>query len=110
MAAPQAHGKPTTGSVFLSSRGKPYADTSGRNGKHQGGNPLKKPHATACRKVGITGFTIHDWRHHWASHMVMAGCDLRTLMQLGGWESMSMVKRYAVVSPTHMAEAIARLK
>lgn len=97
-------GRPTSGPVFLSSRGQPYADT-----RDQGGNPLKRAHATALRTAKITGFRVHDWRHHWASQMVMSGCDLYTLMRLGGWSSLEMVQRYAAVSIDHMAEAIARV-
>lgn len=96
--------RPTAGPVFLSSRGRPYADT-----RDKGGNPLKRAHATACRTAKITGFRVHDWRHHWAAHMVMSGCDLYTLMRLGGWSSLEMVQRYAAVSIDHMAEAIARV-
>jgi integrase len=97
-------GRPSLGPVFISTRGKPYADTRGR-----GGNPLARAHKTACSKVAISGFRVHDWRHHWASHLVMAGVDLRTLMQLGGWNSLRMVERYAQVSTQHMAEAIAKV-
>lgn len=97
--------RPKNGPVFLSSRGAPYEDTTGK-----GGNPLKKQHATACRSAGVTDFRIHDWRHHWAAHMVMTGTDLYTLMRLGGWSSLRMVERYAAVSVEHMAAAVARLK
>jgi integrase len=96
---------PTSGAVFLSHRGKPYADTRGL-----GGNPLARAHATACARAGLTGFRVHDWRHHWASHMVMSGCDLTTLMRLGGWATPRMVQRYAAVSGEHMAAAIGRLQ
>jgi integrase len=117
----EQHGKPDTGPVFLSSRGKPYADT-----RDVGGNPLTKAHMTACIKAGLcrpTGkknakgkpvmrhtFRIHDWRHHWGSWMVMMGADLFTLMRLGGWTTPRMVQRYAAVSGEHMAGAIARLR
>jgi integrase len=97
-------GRPTAGPVFLSSRGQPYADT-----RDKGGNPLKRAHETACRTAKITGFRVHDWRHHWAAQMVMSGCDLYTLMRLGGWSSLAMVQRYGAVSIDHMEEAIARV-
>lgn len=97
-------GRPSQGPVFLSSRGVPYADT-----RDKGGNPLKRAHATACSSANIAGFRVHDWRHHWAAHMVMSGCDLYTLMRLGGWSSLVMVQRYVAVSIDHMAEAIARV-
>lgn len=97
-------GRPALGPVFLSSRGSPYADTRGH-----GGNPLKKAHETACRRAGIRGFRVHDWRHHFAAMMVMSGCDLPTLMRLGGWSDHRMVLRYAAVGTEHMAAAIRRV-
>jgi integrase len=100
----RARGRPKSGPVFISSRGEPYADTRG-----QGGNPLKQAHRTACKIAGIHGFRVHDWRHHWASHLVMAGVDLPTLMRLGGWSDHRMVLRYAAVGVEHMAEAIGRV-
>ena len=68
-----AAGKPDSGPVFLSSRGEPYADTRGRDGGRQGGNPLSRAHATACEAAGITGFRVHDWRHSWATQCVRRG-------------------------------------
>jgi integrase len=86
--------------------GEPYADT----GDGRGGNPLSKAHATARAAAGISDFTPHDWRHHWASWMVMSGVDLYTLMRLGGWASLKMVQRYAAVSGEHMAQAVNKLR
>jgi integrase len=100
----EARGKPGRGHVFLSSRGKPYDDT-----QDEGGNPLRKAHETACRRAGVTGFRVHDWRHDWAARMVMAGVDLYTLMRLGGWSSLAMVERYGAVSAAHMQSAIRRI-
>jgi len=104
-----AAGRPTTGPVFLSARGRPYADTRGRDGGRQGGNPLAQAHDTACRAAGVTGFRLHDWRHDWAARFIMAGGDLRTLMDLGGWSSLRMVQRYAWITPDHAAAAMARV-
>lgn len=102
-------GRPGSGPVFLSARGQPYADTRGRDGGRQGGNPLAQAHQTACRIAGIEGFRVHDWRHDWAARFLMAGGDLRTLMDLGGWSSLRMVQRYAWVTPDHAAEALRRV-
>lgn len=95
------------GHVYLSSRGRPYSDT--RDYKLPGGNPLRAAHRTACKRIGLAGFTIHDLRHNWASNMVMAGVDLPTIQRLGGWASLRMVERYAAVSTEHMAEAVEKL-
>lgn len=103
----EARGCPSKGHAFLNSRGRPYQDTS--KAKIPGGNPLKSVHKTACKYAGIEDFTVHDWRHHWASHCVMAGIDLITIMHMGGWKSLRMVERYASVGVDHMREAIAKL-
>lgn len=99
-----ARGKPEAGPVFLSLRGEPYADTRGK-----GGNPLDTAHRHARDQAKVTDFRVHDWRHDWAARMVMSGCDLYTLMKLGGWSSLRMVERYAAVSGEHMAEAARRI-
>ena len=96
-----------TDHVFLSARGRPYGDT--RTYKLPGGNPLRKAHDTACRRAGVQNFTVHDWRHHWASWCVMSGIDLPTIQRMGGWAGLRMVERYVALSTDHMAEAIRRI-
>ena len=100
-------GNPSAGHVFLNMHGKPYQDT--RRAKIPGGNPLRSAHATALAASGIEDFTMNDWRHHWASHCVMAGIDLITIMHMGGWKSLRMVPRYASISVDHMRDSILRL-
>lgn len=102
-----SRGQPSKGHVFLNRVGKPYQDTG--KSPVPGGNPLKNSHATALERSGIEDFTVHDWRHHWASHCVMAGIDLITIMHMGGWKSLRMVQRYASVGVEHMREAINKL-
>jgi integrase len=99
---------PSEGPIFLTNRGVPYHDPRGY--KVPSGSPIKKAHATACRRAGIADFHVHDWRHHWASHCVMAGIDLETVRQEGGWKSLRMVERYAAVSAAHRTRAMAKLK
>jgi integrase len=84
-------GCPDAGAVFVNKLGKPYADT-----RQTGGNPLTSAHRTACRKAGIEGFRIHDWRHHFAVWFLKSGGNIRALCQIAGWSSMRMVTRYAV--------------
>jgi integrase len=99
----ERRGRPDAGRVFLSKRGKPYADT-GRSG----GNPLTKAHATACRKAGVTGFRVHDWRHHFAVWFIKGGGNLRALCQIAGWSSIRMVQRYAVFEQSDLDELMNR--
>ena len=39
----------------------------------------------------------------------MAGVDLRTVQELGGWKDLKMVQRYSHLSPAHKAEAVERM-
>ena len=57
----------------------------------------------ALRRAGIEDFRWHDLRHTWASWHVQAGTPLYALQELGGWETMEMVRRYAHFSTTHLA-------
>ena len=50
----------------------------------------------------LEGYTWHGNRHTFASRLVMAGVDLRTVQQLGGWQSLAMVQRYAHLAPDHL--------
>jgi site-specific recombinase XerD len=52
---------------------------------------------------------VHDWRHAFASSLVMAGVDLLTVQELGGWKSLDMVKRYATFSNKHKIDAINKI-
>src|SRR5262245_17754251 len=54
-------------------------------------------------------YTWHGNRHTFASRLVMAGVDLRTVQQLGGWQSLAMVQRYAHLAPDHLRAAVERL-
>jgi site-specific recombinase XerD len=57
----------------------------------------------------LDGFTWHGNRHTFASRLVMAGVDLRTVQELGGWKTLSMVQRYAHLAPSHLQAAVERL-
>ncbi|MBC9130664.1 site-specific integrase [Frischella sp. Ac13] len=58
----------------------------------------------ACEQSGIDNFHFHDLRHTWASWHVQAGTPLYTLKNLGGWETLEMVNKYAHLNADHMLE------
>ena len=69
---------------------------------------------TALRAAGkdasnLDGYTWHSNRHTFASRLVMAGVDLRTVQELGGWKTLSMVQRYSHLAPSHLQSAVDRL-
>ncbi len=77
------------------------------------GNPIKqlntKAWRAALRRAGIEDFRWHDLRHTWASWHVQAGTPLHVLQELGGWESVEMVRRYAHLSSDLLVEYVDRM-
>jgi len=63
----------------------------------------------AVRKAGINGFTWYCVRHTFASRLVMAGVDLRTVAELMGHKTIQMTMRYAHLAQEHKLEAMERL-
>jgi integrase len=57
----------------------------------------------------LEGYTWHCNRHTFASRLVMAGVDLRSVQQLGGWRTLTMVQRYSHLAPQHLRDAVERL-
>jgi integrase len=62
----------------------------------------------ALKRAGIEDFRWHDLRHTWASWHVQAGTPLYVLQELGAWESVEMVRRYAHLSADHLASYVDR--
>ena len=70
--------------LFVTRRGKPLQDI--------------RSSFTAARREAQLGkdVTPHVLRHTFASKLAMAGVDMRTIQELGGWSSLEMVQRYTL--------------
>ena len=69
-----------------------------------------KPFANALSKAKITNFHFHDLRHTYASHLVMSGIDLTTVMHLMGHKSIKMTLRYSHLAPSHKKKAMSAIE
>lgn len=63
----------------------------------------------AREALGMQSVRWHDLRHTCASWLVQAGVPLHTVSEVLGHTSMAVTRRYAHLSPDHLAEAIAKL-
>lgn len=63
----------------------------------------------AVKKAKVKNFTWHCLRHTFASRLVMAGVDLRTVQELMGHKTIQMTVRYAHLAPQHRLAAVQRL-
>lgn len=64
---------------------------------------------SALEDAGVKDYTWHCNRHTFASRLVMAGVDIRTVGELLGHKSLSMTMRYSHLAPAHNAAAVDRL-
>jgi site-specific recombinase XerD len=63
----------------------------------------------AVETAGLVDFTWYCLRHTFASRLVMAGVDLRTVAELMGHKTIQMTMRYAHLAPAHNLAAVERL-
>ncbi|MBU0881350.1 MAG: site-specific integrase [Candidatus Omnitrophica bacterium] len=84
---------PDSAYIFCNKDGRPYTN-------------VRKSFDAALKKCGIIDFHFHDLRHTFASQLVMAGVDIKTVQELLRHKSIEMTMRYAHLSPDHKKKAV----
>jgi|SRR5450755_1346765 hypothetical protein len=62
------------------------------------------------RRFKYTGTTPHDFRRSAARQLRHAGVAETTIMDMAGWETRAMFKRYAIVDDADIRAAVAKLE
>ena len=75
-------------------------------------NPVlfEKSWRTALKSAGIEDFRFHDLRHSSASYLAMNNVSVRTIAEILGHKTLSMVQRYSHLSSEHLRSEIARTR
>ncbi|HEY3216473.1 MAG TPA: tyrosine-type recombinase/integrase [Candidatus Eisenbacteria bacterium] len=63
---------------------------------------------TACKAAGLPGRLFHDLRRSAALALRRLGLSETDIMELAGWETPSMFRRYCVKDETGLAERLQR--
>jgi integrase len=74
-----------------------------------GANTPRRWFDSVVKAAGLQSFTWHCLRHTFASRLVMAGVDIRTVQELMGHKTIAMTIRYAHLAPKHTLAAVERL-
>jgi integrase len=88
-----------TSVVLVNEQGRPWAPDS-----------LSQLFRETCEHATLEPLGPHVLRHTFASRLVMAGIDLRTVQELMGHKTIAMTLRYAHLSPDHKRAAMETLE
>ena len=79
--------------VFPGKDGKPFTD-------------VKRSWASLVERAKITDFHLHDFRHDFASRLVMGGVNIYAVKELLGHSTVQMTERYSHLAPDHLVGAV----
>jgi integrase len=90
---------------LLSISGKEYIFEN-KNGERYSESYIQHSFEKVVKQAGIKDFRFHDLRHTFASRLVMAGVNLKTIQELLGHKDYRMSLRYSHLSPEIKRQAV----
>lgn len=76
-----------------------------KEGRPWGDTVLSVAFSRAAKKAGVEGFSFHDLRHFWVSHMFRSGASAPVVQAMAGHENLETTQRYAHVEMTDFRSA-----
>jgi site-specific recombinase XerD len=70
---------------------------------------IRSAFKTVWKHAKLSNIALHILRHTFATRSAVAGVDMRTIQELGGWKELEMLQRYAHLSPNHKSEAVEKI-
>jgi integrase len=73
-----------------------------------GGAPVSNPYKAwhrAIKEAGLKGLRIHDLRRTGATNYINLGVPQKTVMEIGGWKTDNMLRRYHIVGLSQVQAA-----
>jgi integrase len=69
------------------------------------GYKVSKEYAKKWKKKLPPGPTLHDFRRSMATNALEAGIPEKVIMEMGGWKTPSVFRRYCIVKKEHLEKA-----
>jgi site-specific recombinase XerD len=93
---------------WIADKPKEYLFNGKEKGKKYSARSIQHILAQALIKTGLTGkhYTIHTFRHSFATHLLNNGTDLMTIKELPGHSSLQQTMKYLHLSDRHTRKVI----
>jgi site-specific recombinase XerD len=93
---------------WIADKPKEYLFNGKEKGKKYSARSIQHILAQALIKTGLTGkhYTIHTFRHSFATHLLNNGTDLMTIKELLGHSSLQQTMKYLHLSDRHTRKVI----
>lgn len=72
---------------------------------------FRRSFENACKLINLQDFTMHGSQAHRSpTHMLMAGVDIRTIMEIIGHTTLEMLTKYTHLATEHKRSAVKRIR
>ena len=93
----------------FSRRPKQEYVTGPGEGRAWGENALRHAFQSACKRIGLLGFRLHDLRHAFVTELFRSGASAPVVQRLAGHQHLTTTQRYAHAQLPDLAAAVVKI-